>query len=164
MWSAEFYRPNGSPSQKTTNERYALFSAVFLVALLAAFPDKAYKRGAQPWLGTVLLDSAALDVVQIMKNRHARFYDRAFGDNPEYWRATSPLHVLEAFAAPFLVVCSSRQDDACAQAEGFAAKARTFGVSVTVRSEDLSHKDINEQLGVAGDYTTAVEAFLKSVD
>ena len=72
--------------------------------------------------------------------------------------------VLEAFAAPFLVVCSSRRDDACTQAEGFAAKARTFGVSVTVRSEDLSHKDINEQLGVAGDYTTAVEAFLKSVD
>lgn len=135
-----------------------------LVALLAAIPDKAYKLGAQPWLGAVLLDSAALDVVQIMENKHARFYDRAFGDNPVYWRASSPVHSLEAFAPPFLAVCSSRREDACGQAERFAAKAKTIGVSVTVRPEDLSHKKINQLLGTKGAYTEAVEAFMESLD
>ena len=135
-----------------------------LVALLAAFPDKAYKLGAQPWLGTVLLDSAALDVVQIMENKHARFYDQAFGDNPAYWRATSPFHVLETFAPPFLAVCSNSRDTACTQAEEFAAKARAFRVSVAVLPQALSHKDINKQLGTEGAYTEAVEAFMESLD
>ena len=42
-----------------------------LVALLAAAPQGARKFGAAPWLGTVALDSAALDVPQIMNARHA---------------------------------------------------------------------------------------------
>ncbi len=135
-----------------------------LVAMVAAIPEKAYKLGAQTWLGTVLLDSAALDVVKIMENKHARFYDRAFGDNPVYWRAASPFHALEAYARPFLAVCSSRREGSCAQAETFAAKAGTLGVSVTVRPEDLSHKKINQLLGTEGAYTEAVEAFMESLD
>jgi acetyl esterase/lipase len=135
-----------------------------LVALVASIPEKAYKLGAQSWLGAVLLDSAALNVVQIMENKHARFYDQAFGDNPVYWRETSPIHVLEPYARPFLAVCSSHRKDSCAQAEKFAAKAETLGVSVTVRPEDLSHKKINQLLGTGGAYTEAVEAFMTSLD
>lgn len=135
-----------------------------LVALLASFPEKAYKLGAQTWLGAVLLDSAALNVVQIMENKHARFYDQAFGDNPVYWREASPFHVLEAYARPILAVCSSSRKDSCSQAEKFAAKARTLGVSATVRAEDLSHKKINQLLGTEGAYTEAVEAFMESLD
>ena len=55
-----------------------------LVALLAASPTMALKLGARPWLGTILLDSAALDVVKIMEAKHAGFYDRAFGSDPAY--------------------------------------------------------------------------------
>lgn len=135
-----------------------------LVALLAASPEKVFNLGARPWLGTVLLDSAALDVERIMENKHARFYDRAFGDQPAYWRVVSPLHVLEKFAVPFLAVCSTSRETACTQAEDFAAKARALGVSVTVLRQDRSHKDINQQLGTAGAYTEAVEAFIESLD
>jgi acetyl esterase/lipase len=134
-----------------------------LVALLAASSEKVYNLGAQPWLGTVLLDSAALDVVQIMENKHARFYDRAFGDQAAYWRIVSPLHELEKFAPPFLAVCSNRRSTACTQAEEFSAKARALRISVTVLPQDLSHKDINQLLGTEGAYTEAVDAFMESL-
>lgn len=131
-----------------------------LVALLAAAPSIARDRGAEPWLGTVALDSAALDVVQIMQSRHLRLYDRAFGDDRAGWLAASPLQQLQAPAAPFLAVCSSRRADSCPQAQAFVGKAVTLGAHAQVLPEDLSHEQINEQLGADGDYTARVEAFL----
>lgn len=135
-----------------------------LVALLAASPDLALKQGARPWLGTVALDSAAFDVEPIMRARHPRLYDRAFGQDPAYWRATSPLQVLEPGGAPLLAVCSTRRDDPCPQARIFAAQAARLGRSVRVLEQDLSHRAINQELGLPGDYTRAVEAFLRSLD
>jgi acetyl esterase/lipase len=132
-----------------------------LVALLAAAPSIARERGAQPWLGTVALDSAALDVVQIMQSRHLRLYDRAFGGDRAGWLAASPLQQLQAPAAPFLAVCSSRRADSCPQAQAFVDKAVALGTRAQVLPEDLSHEQINEQLGADGDYTTQVEAFLR---
>ncbi|MBU1343988.1 MAG: hypothetical protein KKE44_14540 [Proteobacteria bacterium] len=41
--------------------------------------------GAAPWLGTVSIDSAALDIVKIMKAKHLGFYDDAFGTDINYW-------------------------------------------------------------------------------
>lgn len=135
-----------------------------LVALLTASPDLALKQGARPWLGTVALDSAALDVAPIMQARHPRLYDRAFGQDPAYWRAASPLQVLQPGGAPLLAVCSSRRDDSCPQARNFAAQAAGLGRSVQVLEQDLSHRAINQELGLVGDYTDAVEAFLRSLD
>lgn len=135
-----------------------------LVALLAAAPAMALERGASPWLGTVALDSAALDVVQIMENRHMGFYDRAFGKDPDYWRSVSPLQSLHAGAAPVLTVCSSQRDDSCPQARRFSTGAAALGIRTSVLPEDLSHKDINLQLGLPNDYTRAVEAFMASLD
>lgn len=132
-----------------------------LVALLAAAPSIARDRGAEPWLGTVALGSAALDVVQIMQSRHLRLYDRAFGDDRAGWLAASPLQQLQAPAAPFLAVCSSHRADSCPQAQAFVDKAVALGTHAQVLPEDLSHEQINEQLGTAGDYTTQVEAFLR---
>jgi acetyl esterase/lipase len=135
-----------------------------LVALLAASPAKASNLGVRPWLGTVLLDSAALDVVRIMETRHFRFYDRAFGGDPAYWRAASPFHALSESAAPFLAVCSSRRSDSCPQASGFVAKAKSLNVRASVLEQDLSHKDINQRLGAEGRYTDAVESFMGALD
>lgn len=135
-----------------------------LAALLAASPAAAWKSGARPWLGTVLLDSAALDVVQIMQAKHARFYDRAFGDDPAYWRKASPLHVLSAAANPILAVCSTRRDDSCPQAHQFVDKAKSMQVRARVLEMDLSHQEINQQLGSKGDYTDAVDSFLGTLD
>lgn len=134
-----------------------------LVALLAAAPSIARDCGAEPWLGTVALDSAALDVVQIMQSRHLRLYDRAFGDDRAGWLAASPLQQLQAPAAPFLAVCSSRRADACPQAQAFVDKAVALGTRAQVLPEDLSHEQINEQLGTDGDYTARVEAFLRDL-
>jgi acetyl esterase/lipase len=134
-----------------------------LAALLAADPAIASRQGAKPWLGTVMLDSAAFDVVQIMKAEHRRFYDRVFGNDPAYWRQTSPLHRLSGVPKPMLLVCSSRRSDSCPHARSFADKVTSMGGRATVQSVSFTHREINENLGVAGTYTDTVEAFFRSL-
>ncbi|NGZ84123.1 alpha/beta hydrolase [Duganella aceris] len=135
-----------------------------LVALLAAAPAQALSRGATPWLGTVALDSAAMDVAALMRQRHFPLYDQAFGAEPGYWDSVSPLAQLKPGGAPLLAVCSSRRNDACPQAQGYAARAGALGMRAQVLPQDKSHREINETLGQPGAYTTAVEAFLASLD
>lgn len=136
-----------------------------LVSLLAASPTLAREAGAAPWLGTVALDSAGFDLVRLMRGPHLRLYDQAFGDEPEYWRAASPLHQLRTAGAPLLAVCSSRRrDHPCAQAEAFAVRGRQLGMSVEVLPQPLSHGEINQLLGADGAYTQAVDAFLGRLD
>ncbi|WP_068825851.1 alpha/beta hydrolase [Pseudomonas sp. BMS12] len=130
-----------------------------LVSLLAS--DPALARGIDtPWLGTVALDSAAFDVPRIMNQRHFALYDDAFGKDQALWQAASPLLRLQRGARPFLAVCSTRRAEACAQADAFASKAAGLGVQVSVLRQDLSHRQINQMLGEAPDYTAAVDAFL----
>jgi acetyl esterase/lipase len=133
-----------------------------LIALLASAPGLATEQGAQPWLGAVLLDSGALDVPEIMNARHLPLYDRAFGGDPAYWQAASPFHQLSRGGAPLLVVCSTRRAIACPQAERFAMKASRFGMPAEVLRLDMSHGEINSQLGAAPDYTAAVDARLQA--
>lgn len=132
-----------------------------LIALLASAP--AIATGVRPWLGTVLLDSAALDVDRIMTSRHMRFYDQAFGTDPSGWRAASPLHRLSGMTAPLLAVCSTQRNDSCPQARGFVAKASAFGARSRVLPVDLSHREINRDLGVSSPYTGDVESFMRSL-
>lgn len=136
-----------------------------LVGLLAAAPSRAFGLGAKPWLGTICLDSAALDVEQIMQRRHLRFYDNAFGRDPAFWRSVSPFHALSKDATPILAVCSTtRRDRPCSQAHAFAARAAPLGVRALVSEQRLSHGLINEDLGTPGAYTDAVEAFMGTLD
>lgn len=132
-----------------------------LVALLGASPALARESGARPWLGTVALDSAALDLERIMKARHMRFYDRVFGADPAYWRTVSPTGVLAADATPMLLVCSTqRADDPCAQSRDFAAKVTARGARASVLPQDLTHEQVNTTLGLPGGYTDAVDGFI----
>lgn len=136
-----------------------------LVALLSADPARARRLGAQPWLGTVVLDSAALDVPAIMARSHLRFYDRAFGNDPAQWRSASPLQSLTATAPPMLLVCSKpRRDDSCGAARAVADRAHVLGVRTEVSPQELSHGDINRELGLPGGYTETVEKFMASLD
>lgn len=136
-----------------------------LVSLLAASPTLVRDAGAAPWLGTVALDSAAFDVVRQMGGRHMHLYDTAFGKDPAYWRAASPLHQLQGPAAPLLAVCSSiRRDRPCDQAQAFAARGRQVGMPVEVLPQPLSHRDINQSLGADNGYSQAVDAFLQGLD
>ena len=135
-----------------------------LVAVLASSPQLAVARGATRWLGTVALDSAALDIGAIMQQRHLPLYDQAFGANPGYWKSISPYALLVQQGPPLLAVCSSRRRDSCAQARRYADKAGTLGMRAEVLPEDLTHKEINQALGLDNAYTQAVEAFMASLD
>lgn len=135
-----------------------------LAALLAASPALAREAGARPWLGTVALDSAALDLERIMNTRHMRFYDRVFGADPAYWRSVSPSSVLAAGATPMMLVCSTqRADGSCAQSRDFAAKVTAQGVRAVVLPQDLTHEQVNTMLGLPGAYTEAVDGFIAGV-
>lgn len=128
-----------------------------LVALLSAKPDLV----GVPWAGTVVLDSAAVNVARIMEKRHPRFYDEAFGADPAGWSKASPLDQWTPAAVPMLLVCSSRRaDHPCDDAEALKAKAARAGKPITVLPQPLSHSDINRTLGLPGDYTEKVQAFI----
>lgn len=135
-----------------------------LVALLSAEPALAKAQGAQPWLGTISLDGGSLDVVQTMQSRHFPLFDEAFGANPADWRAASPMQQLHGRIVPLLAVCSSQRRNSCTQAHDFVDKASSFGSRASVLEEDLSHGEINQQLGLPSDYTLAVERFMRSLD
>lgn len=135
-----------------------------LTGLVAASLNKHISAGGKPWLGTVFLDSAALDVPAIMKKRHYDFYDDAFGSNPGFWVSASPYHQLKSDAPSVLITCSSSRRGACEQANAYADKASSLGVRSSVISKDLSHKEMNENLGDSNDYTVSVEAFFSSIN
>lgn len=155
-----------------------------LAALVSTSSVHAQQAGAGPWLGTVALDSAALDVPALMQARHAAFYDGVFGADPAFWRAASPYHGLPDASdapgahgapnaprgsapapVPFLLVCSSlRSDGACRQSDAMARRLQAHGGRAEVLPQALSHGDINARLGLEGDYTRAVEAFMASLD
>lgn len=135
-----------------------------LVSLLASAPDLVQAAGARPVWGTVALDSAAFDVPAILNARHLPLYDEAFGADPALWRAASPLHRLTQAGAPLMAVCSTRRKAACEQAQAYQAHAQRLGMRVTVLGQDLSHRDINDQLGLPGPYTDAVDAFIRTLE
>lgn len=131
-----------------------------LVALLAANPSMA---AGSSWLGTISLDSGALDVPDIMERRHLPLFDQAFGKDPAYWRKVSPLHALQQGVRPMLLVCSTERERSCRQAHGFAQRLRASGARGEVLEQARSHRDINLQLGADATYTRAVQDFLDSL-
>lgn len=153
-----------APQWQAPPDRFVLMghsAGAHLVSLVSANPGLALAQGAQPWLGVVSLDSAAMDVPRVMKQRHMKLYDEAFGTDPAYWQAVSPWHQLTASVPPSLLVCSSeRPDHPCQQARDFAAKVRSLGGRSEVHPEALSHGEINARLGLPGPYTEAVERFM----
>lgn len=135
-----------------------------LVALLAADASLADKAGMQPWLGTIALDIAAYDVNRIMADKHHSFYDKAFGNNADFWTASSPYHVLStdniarAKSLNFLAVCSkNRAEMPCPQAQRFVEKGNSLGMSAQLAPFALSHSQINQDLGRPSAYTDLVD-------
>ena len=133
-----------------------------LAALVGASSTLWRAAGATKPRGVVSLDSGALDVPLTMKNPPLRrIYDAAFGRNPTDWIAASPYHQLTRDAVPMLFVCSSRRQDACPQGRAMVEKGKSLGVAMEVQPEDLSHGEVNRELGVPSDYTKAVDAFVR---
>lgn len=135
-----------------------------LVSLINANPDLAYHQGAIAWLGTVSLDSAAMNVATVMKSRHPKLYDDAFGSLSEaQWKSLSPYYVLNAKARPWMGVCSTQRDTSCTQSDAFVEKAKSLNVKAHVIRENLSHGEINAMLGLPNEYTKSVENFMASL-
>lgn len=134
-----------------------------LVSLLTADPAIAARQGAGPWLGTVSLDSAMMNVPEVMGTAHYRMYDRVFKKERKFWEAASPFHRLKAAAKPILLVCSLKRKDSCPQARAFAEKAVSLGGKAEVLPVELGHGPVNGELGLPGKYTAAVEAFLRGL-
>ncbi|MBD2857707.1 alpha/beta hydrolase [Spongiibacter sp. KMU-158] len=141
-----------------------------LVSLLAVSPDRVMQRGGHNWLATISLDTAAFDIVKVMENPHPRFYDRAFGSDPSYWRSASPLHQLKDNSQinqlrPMMIVCSTeREDKPCDGAEVFASELQNRSVMNTVLPLAMSHREINADLGKNEAYTKSVEDFMAQLD
>ena len=133
-----------------------------LAALVGASSTLWREAGATAPRAVVSLDSGALDVPLTMKKPPLpRIYDTAFGRNPADWIAASPYHQLTRDAVPMLFVCSSRRRDACPQGRAMAEKAETLGVTMAVLPQDLSHAEVNRELGLPSAYTNAVDGFVQ---
>jgi arylformamidase len=139
-------------------------SGAHLAALLATDETLIAHQAARPVIGSIILDSAALDVEEMMKWPHLPLYDAAFGTRAKYWKMASPYRQLGAGGAPILLVCSTLRKDSCKDNERFAKRAKALGVTTQVLKQQLSHRQINEQLGLPGGYTDGVDAFLGSLD
>lgn len=134
-----------------------------LVSLLASDPRIVTGKGGTAWLGTIVLDSAAYDLVEIMQRKHPRIYDRAFGKDPVFWADASPYRRLTVAPAPMFLVCSTKRSDACPPTQTFASKVTELGGKVTVLPVDMKHGELNKELGLPSDYTTTVEGFIHSL-
>jgi hypothetical protein len=104
-----------------------------------------------------------MDVVKLMGKRHLGLYDEAFKSDPAYWAEASPVDRLKSAPNPVLLVCSARRPDSPLQAKAFAEKATKLGGRAIVLPQNYNHSGINENLGLPGEYTEAVDSFLHSV-
>ncbi len=134
-----------------------------LVSLINANPKAAYAKQVKPWLGTVALDGAALDVMGIMTSPHPNLYDLAFGDDAHYWQRVSPKAQHTSLAKPLLMVCSEFRTISCSQARSYANQARQLGTRAEVLGVPFTHSQINRVLGKNNNYTYRVESFMKSL-
>jgi acetyl esterase/lipase len=134
-----------------------------LVTMLSAVPGIWQGAGAHPWLGTIPLDSAAYNVVEIMNSQHFSLYDRAFDNDQQLWSQASPTLRLQSAPPPMLLVCDSRRANSCDQANAFADKAKSFGGKVSVFPISMRHGEINLEVGVPGDLTSRIDEFLHSL-
>lgn len=134
-----------------------------LAALVHAGPLR--ERAVVPrWLGSMLVDTAALDVPQLMAWPHAPLHDRAFGSDPEMWRACSPRHQLLQAGAPMLLVVAQGRPGVLHQASAFAGALRAAGGRAELRPLPLAHDDMATGLTEGGALATALEDFVATLD
>ncbi|MFN7726789.1 MAG: alpha/beta hydrolase [Rubrivivax sp.] len=125
------------------------------------------RRSAQrsplpPLQAAVLVDTAALDVVGLMRGEHLPLHERAFGADPAQWTAASPWHALQGALPPCLLLHAADRPESAAQNQAYAERARQWGSAVQVQALALGHQALNEQLGQPGEATAAVDGFLQA--
>jgi len=137
-----------------------------LVTLVTADARERLATQAAPWLGTVSLDGAGVDIEASMRDGVSgrllqNIYRDAFGNDPALWRAVSPMAQLRPGAYPMMMVCStSRPDQPCAPTQAFVDKARGLGVQASLLPVRLSHSEVNADVGLDNALTRAIDRFL----
>ena len=92
---------------------------------------------------------------------HPTIYNQAFGTNTALWNAASPYEQLQSRIAPFMAVCSTQETNLCgSQDKAFTDKAKSLGTETRLLQVDLSHGEINADLGLQSDYTNQVNTFI----
>lgn len=135
-----------------------------LVSLVSVTAKKWSTLGVKPWLGTVSLDTATMDLVQTMERKHFDFYDLPFGNSRDYWIQNSPYYQLGSSTPPMLLVCSTlREDRPCEDSKLFMSKGLAMGLRIEMSEQPLNHGEINNDLGKPGGYTERVEQFMRSL-
>ena len=119
------------------------------------------RGGAAPRLGTIALDSAAYDVPWIMNGPHPALYDARL--RPGRGAAARGLADPWSSRERPSQCCSSaariEQRRVVPQADAFGVAVRAHGSTATVLPIDMSHGDIDSQVGVAGPLTSAVDDY-----
>lgn len=138
-------------------------SGAHLVSLVSSNYSTVTGNGITPWLGTVSLDISYDIVTRISGPNPSEFYQEKFGTDPDYVKKASPFYALTEKIPPFLAVCSTQSSDACIQAKDFLKKANSFGSQGELLATDLSHNEINSELGKVSCYTKTVDDFLKKL-
>lgn len=64
-----------------------------VAGLVATRNDIRDAVGLRPLAGTILLDTAALNIPALMRDNPAALYRDAFGTDPAYWQAASPTNI-----------------------------------------------------------------------
>jgi arylformamidase len=108
-------------------------------------------------VGSVILDSACMDVPEMMNASHAAVLDTIFGANPVYWASVSPMTYV-ATSTNMLIVTSNIVGLMTDQNIAFAtaASASYYGTSYT-------HAEVNEFLGLPNTYTQVVSDFIDAL-
>ena len=135
-----------------------------ITALLSSNPSLASDQGATVWAGAVVLETAALNIPDIMASNHDGRYDTAFGSNAEFWEDSSPTHLVHSSGVPILVVCSTESnEDTCTKANAFKQTADNVGVNVTVSPQSMSPWEVNSRVGVSTSYTDTIASYIDSL-
>ena len=110
---------------------------------------------------TILLDSAGLDIVEIKEDFLFKFniiYKPIFGDETYNLEIASPInYVVEEKAIPdFLIFYSNSNPSTKATAIHFDEKLIAENKNSEIHDSDLTHSEINQNIGTSGDETTEI--------
>jgi arylformamidase len=138
-----------------------------LVTLLTSNRNK-YAPDAQPWLSTIALDGAGVDIEKSMLDKKAGklinpIYGETFGKSAIIWKESSPMAQLKNSTAPLLMVCSSsRQDNPCGEIQPFITKAKSLGLNAILYPINSTDFDINTNVGLNNNLTQTIDKFIKT--
>ena len=152
-----------------SSEKFILMghsSGAHVVSLISANYKRFTGDDIKPLLGTISMDSSAYNIVGRLTPRKSllNFTKKDLAADPEYWQEASAFYALSNKIPPFLAICSIQSATACIESKKSLNKAKNLGSDTELIAVDLSHGEINSQLGKASCYTSDVDEFLKKLN